>query len=553
MRNRLFLSALAATSLLAACSRDKSASTGGGTVIISMSGDAASLFPLTVADETGKAATDLLFEHLIEIGDSLRTTNDGGFQPRLAQSWDWSPDSLSIAFHINPAARFHDGTPVRASDVLYSYKLIVDPVLGAQQASLIANIDSVSVVDSMTPKFWYKKHLPEQLYDVAYQVPVVPEHVYGKVKPADMNTSDLMRNAVGSGRFRLARWEPGVRLELVADTAHYRGRAKIDRLVFMLAVAPPAAATAVLTGESDFYPAFPIDQVPRLDSGGVARAIPYMQMGYGLLGLSSHARKSATRPHSVLDLPVRRAVSMALDRAGMLANVFNNRGIPARGPFPAGAGTADTMIRLPAYDTAAVRALLDSAGWKLGTNGIRQKNGRPLAFEIMVPNSSSIRMRYADLIQEQLRRAGIEVQLAKLAFPAFFERSQSGDFDALLTTINTDPSVSGTKQYWSSKGVAAHTNFMRFADRRVDALLDSALQALKPATMQRYASQAYQRIVDEAPAVWLYNASVTLAVNRRIDTPPFRPDGWWLHMADWSIPAEKRIDRDKIGLRPSTP
>ena len=123
MRNRVCTSLLAAMTLLAACGSDRSGSgRGGGTVIVSMGSDAGSLFPVTVQDETGKAVTELLFDHLAEIGDGMATIGDEGFTPRLAKSWDWSKDSMSIAFHIDPAARFHDGVPVRASDVRYTFK-----------------------------------------------------------------------------------------------------------------------------------------------------------------------------------------------------------------------------------------------------------------------------------------------------------------------------------------------------------------------------------------------------------------------------------------------
>ena len=71
--------------------------------------------------------------------------------------------------------------------------------------------------------------------------------------------------------------------------------------------------------------------------------------------------------------------------------------------------------------------------------------------------------------------------------------------------------------------------------------------------MKRYASKAYQTIVDDVPAVWLYTYSTMAGVNRRIDTKPFRVDGWWEHLADWSVPAAKRIARDRIGLTPKTP
>ena len=202
MRNRVFSSLLAATSLLAACSPDHSGDGGGdagGTIIVSMGSDAGTLFPVTVQDETGKAVTELLFDHLAEIGDGMATIGDAGFQPRLAKSWDWARDSMSIAFHIDPAARFHDGVPVRASDVRYSFKLVRDTTVASMIAPLVSNIDSVSTPDSLTATFWFKRHQPEEFYDVAYQISVLPEHVYGKVAAADMKTSEVLRHPVGSG------------------------------------------------------------------------------------------------------------------------------------------------------------------------------------------------------------------------------------------------------------------------------------------------------------------------------------------------------------------
>jgi peptide/nickel transport system substrate-binding protein len=555
MRIRACISLLAATVVLAACAGDRSANgTGGGTVIVSMGADAATLFPVVVTDETSAFITTQIFDHLADIGDDMATIGDFGFTPRLAKSWDWSKDSTSISYHIDPAARFHDGVPVRSNDVRYSFRLINEPALASPLAPLVTNVDSVSTPDSLTATFWFKKHLPEEFYDVAYQIFIVPEHVYGKVKPAEMNTSEVLRHPIGSGRFRLANWVPSERIELISDTANYHGRAKLDRVVVLVAQAPDASATAVLTGAADFYQAFPFDEATRLDSNKTVRGLPYTQMGYGFLGLRVRARKSKTTPHPVLgELAVRRAISMSLDRAGMLTNVFGTVGIPAHGPVPAHAFTEDTTIRLPAYDTSAAKALLDSAGWHVGPNGIRQKNGRPLKFEVMIPASSSVRSRYGDLIREQLRRVGIQADLGKVPFSTFVPRQSSGDFDALMMVQQTDPSVSGTKQYWSSEGEKAGTNYLGYFNPKVDALLDSAGHSGDPTAVKQLASRAYRAIVDDAPAVWLYDAATLAAINRRIDLKPFRGDGWWAHLADWSIPPDKRIDRDRIGLTSKKP
>src|SRR5262249_7250246 len=160
--------------------------------------------------------------------------------------------------------------------------------------------------------------------------------------------------------------------------------------------------------------------VDKLDSSAVVRPIPFSQNGYGFLYLNSFARKGTKAPHPILaDLRVRRAISMALDRKAMLANVFKTSGRIAYGPFPTGVELADTTLAAPAFDTTAAGKLLDEAGWKRGPDGVRVKNGKPLALDLLTPSTSTIRLRYAELIQEELNRVGFKVEVARAAGPEF--------------------------------------------------------------------------------------------------------------------------------------
>src|SRR4051812_47262061 len=116
----------------------------GGTLVISTASDAGTLLPPLIGGITDRQATDLLYDRLADISNDLNSIGDKSFKPQLAERWEWAPDSLSIAFHLNPHAKWHDGVPVRASDVRYSVNLIRDPALGSPAAPLITNIDSVS-------------------------------------------------------------------------------------------------------------------------------------------------------------------------------------------------------------------------------------------------------------------------------------------------------------------------------------------------------------------------------------------------------------------------
>ena len=144
-----------------------------------------------------------MYDRLAEIGDDLYTVGDKGFKPQLAARWEWAPDSLSIVFHLDPTARWHDGQPVRASDVRYSLNLIKDPAFGSPTAPLVTNIDSISVRDSLTAVAYFKRHTPEQFYDLVYQVSIVPEHVLGNTPPAQLKTAE-----VGASRHRVGTLPP---------------------------------------------------------------------------------------------------------------------------------------------------------------------------------------------------------------------------------------------------------------------------------------------------------------------------------------------------------
>lgn len=550
---RISIPLLATTALLASCGDTKGRTTGtgdvGGTVLMAPGADAGTIFPPFVDDLTGRLVQDQIFDRLAEIKQDLNTLGDAGFEPRLAKSWTWAPDSLSIAFSIDPRARWHDGKPVSANDVRYTFRVLSDPKVGSPIRPLIANVDSVSVRDSLTPVVWFKKRTPEQFYDVAYQFVIIPEHVYGGIPNDQLRTSELAAKPVGTGRFRLGRWDRGTRLELIADTANFRGRPKLDRVVFT-PIDAATASTQILGGQSDVMEAFPIDRVAQLDSSTVARSVTLPSFGFGFMAMNPFAPKSKTQPHPVFgDVRVRRALHTAVDRRSMLQNVFGKDGKLSYGPFPMTVRFADSSLRMYPFDTAAAKAMLDSSGWVPGPDGIRAKNGRPLRFAVTVPNTSIPRQNYAVLLQSQLKRVGVQVDVDLVDFGTSIERARGGNWDAIMWLFNTDPGPSGMKQLWSSSAIGENgQNFIRYSNPVVDAQLDSMTHAFNDGTIKRHASAAFQAIIDDAPAIFLYDGTAVYGVHRRITLAPTRADEWWANLADWFIPGDKRIDRDQIGL-----
>jgi peptide/nickel transport system substrate-binding protein len=527
----------------------------GGTLVIATAADAGTILPPLIGGVMDREVSDLLYDRLADIGDDMNTLGDKGFRPQLAERWEWSPDSLSIVFHLNPHARWHDGQPVRASDLRYSVRLIKDPALGSPAQPLIANIDSVAVRDSLTAVAYFKKHTPEQFYDLVYQVAVVPEHVLSNTPAAQLKTADVARRGIGSGRFRLARWQPGQQIELVADTGNYRGRPKLDRVVFAISPDFNAAVTRFFSGDADVLELLRPEHLARLAADTARRAVKYPSFQYTYLGMNQVDPKSPSQPHPIFaDRAVRRALTMAVDRRAMLKNVFDTLGQPLSGPFPHTIAVADTMLPQIPFDTAKARALLDSAGWLVGPDGVRSKGGRRLEFSITVPNSSATRRQYAVLLQDAFRRVGASVKVDETDFATFMAKQSTHAFDTELASYATDPSVSGFKQSWTTAGIGKEgSNFPAYSNHAVDALLDSATSTFDPARTKSYARRAFETIIDDAPGIWLYEPLTIAGVHRRIHPTTMRADGYWSDLAGWWIPAAQRSARDRIGLRPATP
>jgi peptide/nickel transport system substrate-binding protein len=522
-------------------------------VVVSVAGDVGMILPPLLVSIIDHEVSDLLYDRLAEIGQELNTVGDRGFKPQLAERWDWSKDSLSIAFHLDPKARWHDGRPVRASDVRYSVALIKDPALGSPAAPLISNIDSVAVRDSLTAVAYFKRHTPEQFYDLVYQIAILPEHILSNTPPAQLKTAEVARRGIGSGRFRLVRWQPGQRIELVADTGNYRGRPKLDRIVFSFAPDFNAAATRFFAGDADLFEQLRPEQLAKIAADTTRRAQRYPSLQYGYLALNQVDPKQPALPHPVLgDRAVRRALTMAVDRRAMLRNVFDTLGQPLYGPIPHALAVADTTVPQIPYDTAGARALLDGAGWVRGADGVRSKNGRRLEFSISTPNSSAVRHQYAVLLQDAFKRVGAVVKIDESDFGAFIAKESGHAFDAEIALYSTDPSISGLKQSWTSAGIAkGGSNTLSYSNPVVDALLDSATATFDPARTKSYARRAVETIIEDAPGIWLYESPTVMGLDKRIRTAPMRADAYWAGLADWWIPADKRTARDRIGLRPT--
>ncbi|MGV3710711.1 MAG: ABC transporter substrate-binding protein [Gemmatimonas sp.] len=533
--------ALALFVALAACS-DKSsenaaARSAADVLTIAAPADADALIPQIIQSTQGKQVADMLFDFLAQPTDKLETVGDAGFAPSIARSWTWSADSLSIAFNIDPRARFHDGHPVRAEDVQFSYALYVDPAVASPHASGFAGIDSVSVRDSLTAVVWWQKRSPEQFYQVAAGLAIVPRHLLEQVKRSELAQSPFASQPVGSGRYRLEQWTRDRQIVVVADTTNFRGRPTFNRIAWVVSADPTAASMSVLAGQADVIETVRGDAYVNAQKSSVVRTVEYGSLDYAFMVMNTE-RTVAGTPRLFGDRAMRAALTAALNRSAMVVNALDSLGAVALGPFTRSSIAADTTIRQIAFDSAAAARALDSLGWTLNAaDNVRKHNGKPLRFELLVPTSSATRQKYGVLIQAQLASVGVQIDLTPLEQGMFASRLEKGDFDAALNMWRTDPSpVAGLRQVWGSpRGREIAANYGRYSNPAFDALVDSAATEFNAGKRNALFRRAYQLIVDDAAAVWLYEPRNFAAVNARIEPTNMRAYAWWAGLANWQV------------------
>jgi peptide/nickel transport system substrate-binding protein len=527
----------------------------GGTLVIATVGDPDHLVPPLVTSLQGAQIVAQLFDRLAEIGTELNTVGDAGFRPRLARSWTWGADSLSIRFAIDPRARWHDGRPVTARDVAFSYRLYRDPRTASSIAPLLAGLDSVTTADSMTAVVWFARRGPQQFFDAVHQVHVLPEHLLRDVDPTQLAASDFARQPVGSGRFRFVRWERGARVELMADTGNWRGRPQLDRAIWAVHADPGSATRALATGEADWWESVRGEGLQLVRSTPSLRALPYASLDQGYLAFNLRGPGGRGAHPILADRAVRRALAGAVDRERIVRNVFDSLAVVRTVPTPHAVASGVGEPLGPTFDPARAARELEAAGWRdADGDGIRERGGRRLSLRVLVHTTSAARRQLAVLLQEQLKQVGAEVTIDALDPAAFAQAAQRGEWDTMLEAWHADPDPRGILQRWGAPGRegrgSANTNGYRGAE--FEALVDTASSTFDRTRSAALYARAYAALADDAPAVWLFEMRNVAGVHRRVRPAPLRADAWWADLADWTIPAAERGARDRAGAIAAT-
>ncbi|HET7470069.1 MAG TPA: ABC transporter substrate-binding protein [Gemmatimonadales bacterium] len=495
--------------------------------------------PVPTLNEGAQSATvntdvaDQMFLHLADLGPTLLTAGDRGFEPRLARSWT-RRDSVTLVFDLDPRAFWQDGVPVTAQDVVFTLDRARNPTLAPKASRLLRRIVGVTAEGEHRVVIRYARPYGEQLYDAVFHAAPLPAHLLARIPPESLATSSFVQAPVGNGPYRWVRRVPGQFIELEANPRFFLGAPAIRHLFFRLASDPQASLNLLLGGEGDAMESVPAPRtnVARVTAQRDLRVVPYPSSSLGFLLFNQRDPRDTTRPHPILsDRDVRRAIGLALDRAGMVRSTFGNL---AEVPF----GPASPLLWIRHGAPAAARQnvpearrLLRARGWiDRDGDGTLDKDGTPLALTLILPSSSPFRVQLAQIVQAQLREVGVRLELQTLEYQLWNERRSAGHFDIDFAGTSQDPSPSGLAQGWSCGG---GTNVAHYCDPRVDSLIETA--TLATSDVQRAWQAVLRQIEDDAPAVFMYAPTFLAVVPRRFTNVRIRPESLWLSLREWTL------------------
>lgn len=467
----------------------------GGTAVVAGAGDVATVNPFALNDYLGgQVARHALFTPLVQLDGELRP------RPWLASGWETNEDTTRITVRLREGVRWHDGEPVTAEDVAFTFRRVKDPDVGSPAQPYFSAWDSVEVLDRRSLRFHVRP--VAQLFFGWTLVPVAPEHVLGDVPPSELAGHEFGSTApVGSGPFRFVRREAGDRWVLEANPdfpEEMGGRPYLDRLVYRVVPDESTLLAELRSGEVDLYHRVSASQADDIREAQGLRLVAFPFPGYSFIVWN-------TRRAPFGDTRVRRALTMGIDREEILRALLEGYGRPATGPFGPWHWAYDSAWRPLPFDPDASRALLEAAGWTdADGDGVRDRDGRELRFRLLTPENR-LRRDIAVMIQEQLSEVGVAVEPRVRDFPTMAAAltGPGRDFDAGLLSLSPDL-VIDQRSVWACDRRDQPFHMSGWCDPELDAVMDSLVLARERETRRRLLRRQSELVHRAQPFTFLY-------------------------------------------------
>ena len=505
----------------------------GGTFTRSIGGEPTTLHPLSSNDFYSEQANLYIHDFL-----AYRNPETNEFAPRLAEKWEVSKDQKVYTFHLRKDAVFHDGQPVTSSDVKFSFDAIFDPAYKSPLQTYYDRISKVEVVDTLTVKFYLKDTYFHNFIAIA-GLYILPRHVYEDVE----KSKKMTKTAVGAGPYQLDKFEKGSRIVLKRfdkwygfNSKEWKGAYNFATLQLKFVSDSNAQLDLLKKGELDYAELSADSFVKKTEGALWGQAIIKNKVEnrsprqYGFIGWNF-------RKEIFQDKNVRWALAQLLNRPDMIEKFRYGMSVPATGPTYQQSEDASPRLTPIPFDPKKAIELLNKAGWKdSDKDGILDKviNGKKVDFKFTLLYANKDYEKYAVVFKEDLKKAGIEMELKLLDWTTFVKNLDEGNFDAVAmgwsTTLDWDP-----KQVWhSSNAIHGGSNFIAYKNPLVDKLIDDARMEMNKKKRLSKLHKIYEMIAADMPYAFLFNDKFQFYANSNKvqkpgDTFPFEIgyDYWW--------------------------
>jgi peptide/nickel transport system substrate-binding protein len=471
----------------------------GGRYVEGAVGDMNLINPVLPENALSADVTRLVFSGLLRRTPELKLEGD------LASSWTITPDNKTYTFNLRQDVKWHDGVPFTARDVVFTLTAIQNPDSRSPLAASWAGVKAEAKGDHTVV---YTLPSPYSAFLDSTVVGLLPSHLLESTDPSALRIAAFNQHPVGTGPFRLQRFDPGRgEIDLKAYDNYHHGRPLIDRFSFHL-----YEEHSQLT---DAYAKRHINGISSWRNGSANEAsTPGLQLHHFPLPSQVNLFYKVNTPN-LTDPKVRRALSLATDRQQLLSGTKASQGVALASPLLPGQLGYDASKRQPDYDLAEAERLLDQAGWQKAANGTRTKGGKQLRLQLLTQQGDYTEL--ADIIRRQWQRAGVALDVVSLESNELQQSHiRPRRYDVLLygITIGADPDV---YVYWHSSQISdPGLNLSQYVSDPADRALESGRITADPAVREGKYSTFLTHWLEDIPATVLYQPVYIYATSDQV-------------------------------------
>lgn len=499
----------------------------GGTIVIGGAADVATMNPAATTDAL---AADLQ-KHVL-LMTLLRHDEELVPRPYLAESWELNRDSTRVVFRLRRDVRWHDGRPTTARDVAFTFERLKDPETGFPNREWLDAWEGAEVVDEHTIRFALHKRAG-YLYGWT-QLPILPEHLLSGVPASELATHEFGIEPLGNGPFRFVERSAGDHWTFEANEDFpdaLGGRPHPARLVYRAVPDETTLLAELRAGRVHLVRDLPPSQVPRVRAAPELELHTFPTRSYSFIAWNG-------RLPLFRDAVVRRALTLAIDRQGLVDAVRNGLGQVANGPLGPWHWAYEAERPPLPHAPDSARALLEAAGWvDADGDGVRERDGRELRFELLTNAERSVNRDLAVIVQSQLAAVGAraEVRTRESGSLAAAVTSPERRFDAFILAWTPDFEVDD-RQLFGCEAVGGLYQFASYCNRALDPVLDSIPVVLDRETRKRLYRRYARTVNEDQPFTFLYFLTDAVAARRELmgvrygtRGPLASVRGWWIH------------------------